>query len=65
MGFPCCASFLCHACCYHYPGGSSGCSRRSLHPRQRPSPLVWRVGTRNGSFGACSVFTRVAARVAH
>jgi hypothetical protein len=28
--FPCSVSILCHACCHHYPGGTSRCSCRSL-----------------------------------
>jgi hypothetical protein len=31
--FPCCAVFLFHACHRHYPGGTSGCTLRSL-PRR-------------------------------
>jgi hypothetical protein len=49
-------------CCHHYPGGIVRCVSRSLPSRRRPSPLVWRVGSHNDGFGACSVFTRVTAR---
>ena len=49
-------------CCHHYPGGIVRCVSRSLPSRRRPSPLVWRVGSHDDGFGACSVFTRVTAR---
>src|SRR3954470_6744509 len=60
--FPCCALSMFRACCHHYPGRTSGCVSRSLPRWHRPSPLFWRVGSHIGSFEACSVFTRVAAR---
>ena len=60
--FPCCAPFMLRACCHHQPGGIVGCVSRSLPRRLRPSPSLVRVGSHIGSFEACSVFTRVAAR---
>ena len=60
--FPCCALSMSRTCCHHYPGGIVRCVSRSLPSRRRPSPLVWRVGSHNDGFGACSVFTRVTAR---
>jgi hypothetical protein len=60
--FPCCAPDLALACCHHYPGGTPGCVSRSLPREQRPSPLLGQVGFRIGRFGACSMFTHVAAR---
>ena len=60
--FPCCALSMSRTCCHHYPGGIVRCVSRSLPSRRRPSPLVWRVGSHDDGFGACSVFTRVTAR---
>ena len=60
--FPCCTLLISRACCHHYPGGIAGCVSRSLHRRRRPSPFVWRVGSHIDLFGACSMFTHVAAR---
>ena len=54
---------LFHACCRHYPGGTCRCVRRSLPDRCQPSPISRRVGFRIKRFGACSAFTRVAARM--
>ena len=54
---------LFHACCRHYPGGTCRCMCRSLPDRWQPSPFSWRVGFRIARFGACSAFTRVAARM--
>jgi len=59
--FPCCAVFLFHACHRHYPGGTSGCSLRSLPQRWQPSPLLSWVGFRVNLFEACSAFTHVTA----
>ena len=54
---------LFHACRRHYPGGTHRCSRRSLPGRWQPSPHDRWGGFRNVRFGACSAFTRVAARI--
>ena len=60
--FPCCAQVLLRTCRHHYPGRMVGCVSRSLPPPQRPSSLLWRVGSCICIFEACSVFTRVTAR---
>ena len=54
---------LFHACCRHYPGGTSRCLRRSLPDRWQPSPFSRRVGFRIARFGACSTFAHAAARM--
>ena len=54
---------LFHACCRQYPGGTCRCARRSLPDGWQPSPFSRRVGFRNARFGACSAFTKVAARI--
>ena len=46
-----------HACRRNYPGGTAGCSYRSLPQRRRPSPKLRRVGFRMALFEACSAFT--------
>ena len=51
-----------HACCRHYPGGTTGWCR-SLVQRRPPSPLRRRVGSRIRTFEACSAFTHVTAYV--
>ena len=56
-GFPCCTQPLFHTCRRHYPGGTVGCSHRSLPQRRRPSPKFRRVGFRIALFEACSAFT--------
>ncbi len=48
------------ACRAQYPGGPNRClSVSSLSAR--PSPVNWRVGIHDFTFGACSSFTRVTA----
>ena len=54
---------LFHACRRQYPGGAGRCLRRSLPGPWQPSPYYRRVGFRITRFGACSAFTRVAARM--
>ena len=54
---------LFHACRRHYPGGTCRCSRRSLPGRWQPSPSEGAGRLRIARFGACSAFTRVAARM--
>jgi hypothetical protein len=54
-------AFPFYACHRHYPGGTPGCSHRSLPQRQRPSPTYRRVGFRIPLFEACSTFTHVIA----
>jgi len=57
-----CAGSLSPTCRRHYPGRIT--RARSLVPaaRHRPSPSLGRVGSYVKSLGACSAFTRVAAR---
>ena len=42
---PRCIGLLFHACCHDYPGGTSSSSSLLTCWRQRPSPLLWRVGS--------------------
>ena len=56
-GFPCCTQPLFRTCRRHYPGGTVGCSHRSLPQRRRPSPKFRRVGFRIALIKACSAFT--------
>ena len=60
-GFPCFVFLLCLRAVATTPGGTAGCIYRSLPQRQRPSPLLRRVGSHITRFEACSAFTHVTA----